>query len=58
VFASDGSLEDRALVSRTRTTSRRGSALSTSSAIAIIRGGYGVFYNQFERAGSEDRKCR
>ena len=56
VFATDGSLEDRGLVKPDRTTSRRASASSTSSTTRrVLRGGYGIFYNLFDRVGSEDQ---
>ena len=42
--------------SRTATTSRRGSASSTSSTTRpSLRGGWGIFYNLFDRVGSEDQ---
>ena len=56
VFASDGSLSDRALVSPDRNNfAPRIGAIYKFSDRTILRGGYGVFYNQFERIGSEDQ---
>jgi TonB dependent receptor len=56
VFASDGSLEDRALVrpDKNNLAPRIGAVYQLDDR-TIIRGGYGVFYNQFERIGSEDQ---
>jgi outer membrane receptor protein involved in Fe transport len=56
VFASDGSLEERALVEPdTNNIAPRVGVIYTLSERTILRGGYGVFYNQFERIGSEDQ---
>ncbi len=56
VFATDGSLEDRALVKpETRNFAPRVGAVYKVSDRTIVRGGYGTFYNQFERIGSEDQ---
>ena len=56
VFASDGSLEDRALVNPDRNNfAPRIGAVYKLTDRTILRGGYGVFYNQFERIGSEDQ---
>ena len=56
VFASDGSLEDRALVKPDKNNfSPRVGVVYKLGDRTILRGGYGVFYNQFERAGSEDQ---
>ena len=55
-YATDGSLEDRALVKPdTNNFAPRMGAVYKVSDRTIIRGGYGVFYNQFERIGSEDQ---
>jgi outer membrane receptor protein involved in Fe transport len=56
VFASDGSLEDRALVKpdKNNVAPRIGMVYRLGER-TIIRGGYGVFFNQFERIGSEDQ---
>ena len=56
VFAEDGSLEDRALVNPDKNNfAPRVGAVYKLSDRTIVRGGYGVFYNQFERIGSEDQ---
>jgi Carboxypeptidase regulatory-like domain/TonB-dependent Receptor Plug Domain/TonB dependent receptor-like, beta-barrel len=56
VFAKDGSIEDRALVNPDRNNfAPRIGAVYKLSDRTIIRGGYGIFYNQFERIGSEDQ---
>jgi carboxypeptidase family protein/TonB-dependent receptor-like protein len=56
VFASDGSIEDRALVNPDRNNfAPRIGAVYKLTDRTIIRGGYGIFYNQFERIGSEDQ---
>jgi hypothetical protein len=56
VSASDGSLEDRALVKPdTNNFAPRIGLVYKLSDRTIVRGGYGVFYNQFERIGSEDQ---
>jgi hypothetical protein len=56
VFASDGSLSDRALVNPDKNNfAPRVGAVYKLSDRTILRGGYGVFYNQFERIGSEDQ---
>jgi outer membrane receptor protein involved in Fe transport len=56
VFASDGSLSDRALVNTDRNNfAPRVGAIYKFSDRTILRGGYGVFYNQFDRIGSEDQ---
>ena len=56
VFAKDGSLEDRALVKpdRNNFSPRLGAVYKLDDA-PIVRGGYGIFYNQFDRIGSEDQ---
>ena len=56
VFASDGSLEDRALVKPDKNNfAPRVGAVYKLGDRTILRGGYGMFYNQFERIGSEDQ---
>jgi outer membrane receptor protein involved in Fe transport len=56
VFASDGSLADRALVNPDKNNfAPRVGAVYKLSDRTILRGGYGVFYNQFDRIGSEDQ---
>ncbi len=56
VSAREGSLEDRALVKpdKNNVAPRIGAVYKVSDR-TIIRGGYGVFYNQFDRIGSEDQ---
>ena len=56
VFASDGSLEDRALVKPDKNNfAPRVGAIYRLNDQTILRGGYGMFYNQFDRIGSEDQ---
>ena len=56
VFASDGSLRERALVNPDKNNfAPRMGAVYKLSDRTILRGGYGVFYNQFDRIGSEDQ---
>jgi outer membrane receptor protein involved in Fe transport len=56
VFASDGSLADRALVKPdTNNFAPRIGAIYRINDKSLIRGGYGVFFNQFDRIGSEDQ---
>jgi outer membrane receptor protein involved in Fe transport len=56
VFAKDGSLEDRALVKPDKNNfAPRVGLVYKLSDRTILRGGFGVFYNQFERIGSEDQ---
>ena len=56
VFASDGSLEDRALVKPDRNNfgaaARRRLPADDRT---VLRGGYGIFYNGLDRIGSEDQ---
>jgi len=56
VFAKDGSLEDRALVSpdRNNVAPRVGFVYKVDDK-TLLRGGYGIFYNIFDRIGSEDQ---
>ncbi|MBA2631354.1 MAG: TonB-dependent receptor, partial [Thermoleophilaceae bacterium] len=55
-IASDGSLEDRALVraDRTNFAPRIGFAYSPTEKW-VVRGGYGIYYNLVDRIGSEDQ---
>ncbi len=56
IFASDGSLADRALIKPDKNNfSPRIGAVYKLDERTLIRGGYGVFYNQFDRIGSEDQ---
>ena len=56
VFARDGSLTDRALVKPdTNNFAPRLGAIYRINDRTLVRGGYGMFYNQFERIGSEDQ---
>lgn len=55
-YATDGSLEDRALVKPDKNNfSPRAGVVYKLNDRTILRGGYGVFFNQFERIGSEDQ---
>jgi outer membrane receptor protein involved in Fe transport len=56
VSAADGSLADRALVNPdTNNFAPRLGAIYRIDQKTVIRGGYGIFYNQFDRIGSEDQ---
>jgi hypothetical protein len=56
VFASDGSLEDRGLVKADRNNfAPRIGIVYNLNERTVLRGGYGVFYNLFDRVGSEDQ---
>ena len=56
VFARDGSLSERALVKPdTNNFAPRLGAIYRINERTLVRGGYGMFYNQFERIGSEDQ---
>src|SRR5688572_28409925 len=56
VFARDGSLSDRALVNPdTNNFAPRLGAIYRINDKTLLRGGYGVFFNQFDRIGSEDQ---
>ncbi len=56
IFAKDGSLYDRGLVHPdTNNFAPRLGAVYTATPNTIVRGGYGVFYNLFDRIGSEDQ---
>jgi hypothetical protein len=55
-FASDGSLEDRGLVKPDRNNfAPRIGIVYNLDERTVLRGGYGVFYNLFDRVGSEDQ---
>ncbi len=56
VFATDGSLEDRGLVKpdNNNFAPRVGAVYKLDDA-TVIRGGWGTFYNLFDRVGSEDQ---
>jgi len=56
VFAKDGSLEDRALIKpdRNNVAPRVGFVYKVDEK-TLVRGGYGIFYNLFDRVGSEDQ---
>ncbi len=56
VFAKDGSLADRALVNPDKNNfAPRVGAIYRINDKTLLRGGYGMFFNQFERIGSEDQ---
>ena len=56
VFASEGSLEDRGLVKPDRNNfAPRVGVVYKLDDKTILRGGYGIFYNLFDRVGSEDQ---
>jgi hypothetical protein len=56
IFAKDGSLEDRGLVKpdNNNFAPRVGAVYKLDDA-TVIRGGWGIFYNLFDRVGSEDQ---
>ena len=56
VFAKDGSLEDRGLVKsdRNNVAPRLGAVYRVNDR-TLVRGGWGIFYNLFDRVGSEDQ---
>ena len=56
VFAGDGSLDERGLVKPdwNNLAPRVGAAYSVTDR-TVIRGGFGIFYNLFDRIGSEDQ---
>ena len=56
VFAKDGSLQDRALVKpdKNNIAPRVGFVYKVDQK-TLVRGGYGIFYNVFDRIGSEDQ---
>jgi outer membrane receptor protein involved in Fe transport len=56
VYAKDGSLADRALVKPDKNNfAPRIGAIYRINDETLLRGGYGVFFNQFDRIGSEDQ---
>ena len=56
VFASDGSLEERGLVKPDRNNfAPRIGIVYKLNEKTVLRGGYGIFYNLFDRVGSEDQ---
>ena len=56
VFAKDGSLEDRGLVKPDRNNfAPRVGLVYNIDDKTLVRGGWGVFYNLFDRVGSEDQ---
>jgi outer membrane receptor protein involved in Fe transport len=56
VFASDGSLEDRALVEPDRNNlGPRLGVVYQLNEKTVLRGGYGMFFNFLDRIGSEDQ---
>lgn len=56
VYASDGSLEARALVKPDRNNlAPRVGVVYQLDERTVVRGGYGVFYNMLDRIGSEDQ---
>src|SRR5262249_13703442 len=56
VFASDGSLEERGLVKPdTNNFAPRVGVVYKLDDRTALRGGYGIFYNLFDRVGSEDQ---
>ena len=56
VQAKEGSLADRALVNPDRNNFAPRIGLTyAASPVLVLRGGYGIFYNLFDRIGSEDQ---
>jgi hypothetical protein len=56
IFASDGSLEERALVKPDRNNfAPRVGVVYKLNESTNLRGGWGIFYNLFDRVGSEDQ---
>jgi hypothetical protein len=56
VFASDGSLEDRALVKPDKNNfAPRLGVVYRLNETTVLRSGYGIFYNLMDRMGSEDQ---
>jgi hypothetical protein len=56
VFAEDGSLEERGLVKPDRNNvGPRVGVVFQADDKTVLRGGYGIFYNLFDRIGSEDQ---
>ena len=55
-YATDGSLEERALVKPDRDNfGPRLGVVYKANAATVVRGGYGIYYNLVERIGSEDQ---
>ena len=56
IFAKDGSLEDRGLVKSDKNNfAPRVGIVYTLNEKTVLRGGWGIFYNLFDRIGSEDQ---
>jgi hypothetical protein len=56
VFATDGSLEERGLVKPDKNNfAPRVGIVYKIDEKTLVRGGYGIFYNLFDRVGSEDQ---
>ena len=56
VFAKDGSLQERGLVNPDRNNfAPRIGIVYTLDDKTVLRGGWGIFYNLFDRVGSEDQ---
>ncbi len=56
VYASDGSLSERALIKPdTNNFAPRVGAIYRINQRTVLRGGYGMFFNQFDRIGSDDQ---
>ena len=56
MFATDGSIQDRALVTPDRNNfAPRAGVVYRLDDRTILRGGWGIFYNLFDRVGSEDQ---
>jgi len=56
IFASDGSLEERGLVKSDKNNfAPRVGIVYKLNDKTVFRGGYGIFYNLFDRVGSEDQ---
>ena len=56
MFAQDGSLEDRGLVKPDKNNfAPRVGVVYKLDDKTVLRGGYGIFYNLFDRVGSEDQ---
>jgi len=56
VFASDGSLSERGLVNPDKNNfAPRVGLVYKLNEKTVLRGGYGIFYNLFDRVGSEDQ---
>src|SRR5262249_46827088 len=56
IFAKDGSLEDRGLVKPDRNNfAPRVGVVFKLDDNTVLRGGWGIFYNLFDRVGSEDQ---